>query len=170
MDHIIDRDQLISKLTNFLEQIGLVIKEATLPIETFVPGIHIERGVILYDKSKLSYPGDLLHEAGHLALMKPEERANASGDLEPGEGMDVNSLEPGAILWSYAALTHLHLNPRIVFHENGYKGSSEWYIENFESKNFIALPLLQWMGICASEDEVLAGFEGFPMVTKWLRD
>lgn len=166
----VDRDQVILKITNFLEQIGLSVREATLTDKTFVPGIHIDQGVILYDESRLSYPGDLLHEAGHLALMKPEERARASGDLEPGEGMDINSLEPGAILWSYAALKYLDLDPHVVFHKAGYKGCSEWHIENFESGNYIALPLLQWMGLCRNEEEVEKGLAGFPALTRWLRD
>ncbi|GHE60382.1 MULTISPECIES: hypothetical protein [Roseivirga] len=166
----VDRGQVIFKITTFLEQIGLSVREAILTGETFVPGIRIDQGIILYDESKLTYPGDLLHEAGHLALMKPEERACASGDLEPGEGMNINSLEPAAILWSYAALRYLDLDPHIVFHENGYKDSSEWYIENFEAGNYIALPLLQWMGLCRSEEEVAKGRAGFPVLTKWLRD
>ncbi|WP_420387536.1 hypothetical protein [Roseivirga sp.] len=161
---------IVQQIAEFIKSIGLKIERSDIPSETFVPGIHIDQGVILYDESRLSYPGDLLHEAGHLALMKSEERANASGDLEPGEGMDINSLEPGAILWSYAALKYLNLDPHVVFHEAGYKGSSEWYIENFESGNYIALPLLQWMGLCRSEEEVAKGQAGFPVLTRWLRD
>lgn len=156
-------EHTIAKITSFLSEIGLSIKEAELPEKTFVPGIHIENGAIHYDRSRMTYPGDLLHEAGHLALMLPEDRAMANGDLEPGEGMDVNSLEPGAILWSYLALKNLNIDPKIVFHNAGYKGASDWYIENFESGNYIALPLLEWMGICERNGNSI------PKIKQWLR-
>lgn len=160
--HPVNQD-LISRIITFLTEIGINVLEAKLPEKTFVPGIYIEEGTIKFDRTKLSYPGDLLHEAGHLALILPEDRVKATGDLEPGEGMDINSLEPGAILWSYLAVKHLSIEPKVVFHDAGYKGASDWYIENFESGNYIALPLLEWMGICEGNGNSI------PKIKQWLR-
>ena len=160
-------EYVLVRIAHFIKEIGLSIHERQLPSDTFLPGILIDEGTIYYDSTKLKHPGDLLHEAGHLALMEPEKRALASGDLEPGNGLKPDSLEIGAILWSYAALTHLNIAPEIVFHEAGYKGASDWYIEAFRSGNYVGLPLLQWMGLCAKEDP---NELPFPKMQKWVRE
>ena len=49
----------------------------------------------------------------------------------------------------------------IVFHPGGYKDDSEWLIEQFRSKNYMGLPLLEWMSLCTKEE--------FPKMNKWLR-
>ena len=51
------------------------------------------------------------------------------------------------LLWSYAAAKKIGLAPEVVFHEDGYKGEAIWLREQFESKNYIGLPLLQWLGL-----------------------
>lgn len=161
---------LIDQIKDFIISIGLKAEEGEIPDSTFVPGIYILNGTIWFDRSKLTYPGDLLHEAGHLALMEPKKRPSATGDLEPGDDLKSDSLEIGAILWSYAALKHINLEPKVVFHDAGYRGSSEWYIENFESGNYIGLPLLQWIGLCKKSDDINNNLMGFPHMIEWLRN
>lgn len=162
------QSQILSEIVQFVKEIGLEIQEKKIESNSFLPGIQIELGQILYDTSKLNHPGDILHEAGHLALMKPNERAVASGDLEPGDGktMNQNSLEIGVILWTWAVIKDLGIDPRIVFHQEGYKGSSEWYIKQFEARNYIGLPLLIWMSLTDDLD----GEVPFPKMKKWLRE
>lgn len=41
---------------------------------TLLAGIAIREGVIIVDAEKLSYPGDLLHEAGHIAVTPAHKR------------------------------------------------------------------------------------------------
>ena len=74
-----------------------------------MPGIDIRQGTILVDEARLAHPGDLLHEAGHLAVADPAERGGAR--LSPSDGDEM-----AAIAWSWAALKHLDLDPAIVFH------------------------------------------------------
>ena len=69
--------------------------------------------------------------------------------------------EIAAILWSYAALHHLQLEPTVVFHPDGYRNASNWFIDNFSNKMYIGLPLLEWMGLCDTEN--------FPNMKQWLR-
>ena len=83
---------------------------------------------------------------------------------------DAYGEEIAAMLWSYAALTHLKLNPEIVFHPNGYKGSSSMFIENFTRGNYIGLPLLSWMGLCNVNVQDSDNEPIFPKMKKWLRD
>jgi len=156
------REQII----RFLKEIGIPVVEKTLPGDCFLPGLVLERNTILMDPQRLKYPGDLLHEAGHLAVTSGELRALAGTDeMDPSWPSDGDEL--AAILWSYAALRHLELEPEVVFHPDGYKGQSEWLVEQFNGGNYIGLPLLEWMGFCYTNET--NGIPPFPHMIKWLR-
>jgi hypothetical protein len=47
----------------------------SLPQTTFVPGLDLGSKSIYIDQGKLQFPGDLLHEAGHLAVTAARQRA-----------------------------------------------------------------------------------------------
>ena|SRR5215469_13278743 len=59
---------LTNQIAAFLNEIGLAVRSGAFPEPTFLPNIHVEHGVLLVDDGRLFYPGDLLHEAGHLAV------------------------------------------------------------------------------------------------------
>lgn len=161
-----------STIIDFIRQIGIEVEVAVIEEETFLPGILIKEGKLLVDRDKLLYPGDLLHEAGHLAVMPGRDRQVSAGNI--GEEQEYNkaaSEEMMAIAWSYAALTHLKLPPEVVFHPNGYKGSSAWLIEQYTGGKYIALPTLQWIGLCYDEQRAVEmNTPPFPHMVKWLRD
>lgn len=152
----------------FLESIGIAVIEKKLDESTFLPGLMLGINTIYIDYDKLLYPGDILHEAGHIAVSTPKEReqigTDGIHDLWPTQGDEM-----AAILWSYAALKHLGLPDEFVFHPNGYKGHSQWYIDTFTNGNFIGLPLLQWYGMTGSNEQVSEGFPAFPVMQYWLR-
>ena len=52
----------------FVRGIGIDVRAEPLPDDTFLPGLDIRHGAIVVDEARLSYPGDLLHEAGHVAV------------------------------------------------------------------------------------------------------
>ncbi len=160
-----ENSEYLERILSFIKEIGIKIRETTLDQETFLPGMMIKAGELWVDYDKLKYPGDLLHEAGHIALEEPEKRMNLIGDAGGGG----ESLEIGVLLWTYAVAKHLEIKPEIVFHENGYKGQAAWLIENFQQGSYIGLPLLQWMGLCknTSDDQNQVVF---PEMIKWLRD
>jgi hypothetical protein len=147
-------------IVKFLYSIDITVIKQKLPNDTFLPGLKIFGNSILLDVEKLKYPGDLLHEAGHLAITDAKVRP-LIGTPEIGENWPTDGEEIAAILWSYAACCFLNLDPEIVFHPNGYKNDSKWLIEQFNSKNFIGLPLLEWMNFCNKEE--------FPKMKKWIR-
>lgn len=154
------------KIIGFLNQIGIQVIETELPCDCFLPGLAIQKNFILMDPDRMKYPGDLLHEAGHIAVTAEELRPLIGTEkMDPMWPTDGDEL--AAVLWSYAALKHLELEPEVVFHPNGYKNQSEWLIEQFESENYIALPLLEWMGFCFSKET--NGIAPFPNMIKWLR-
>jgi hypothetical protein len=153
-------------IARFLESIGLGIRAGTVPEQTILPGIQIEDGAMVIDEDRLLYPGDLLHEAGHLAVLSREQRATQGAEA----GADLGN-EIGAICWSYAAAVHLQLDPAIVFHAHGYRGASAWHLETFGTGNYPGLPLLQWMGLTADPERARElGVEPFPNMLRWLRE
>jgi hypothetical protein len=154
---------LTERLAVFLRSIGVDVRAATLPDNTFLPGLAVEHGVILVDEQRLAHPGDILHEAGHLAVADPAERTAAALSPNPGDEMT-------AIAWSYAALRHLDLEPAIVFHPDGYKGGSAAIIENFTNECYFGVPLLQLYGMSVEPRRAAErGVEPYPHMLRWLR-
>ena len=157
----IDNTQNIREtIVNFLQSINIKVVEQELPNDTFLPGLSLYSNSILMDVEKLKYPGDLLHEAGHIAVAEKTIRP-LIGTPKIADDWPTDGEELATILWSYAACRFLNLDLEIVFHENGYKNDSKWLIEQFNNKNYIGLPLLEWMGLCNSTE--------FPTMKKWVR-
>jgi hypothetical protein len=163
-------ETVTEKMVDFINSIGIPCKPKQLGDDTFLPGIQITSGCIFYDPEKMKYPGDLLHEAGHLAMLLPEDRAatgtpdKINGDLEAG------GAEMGAIIWSWAAVKHIGLEPNVVFHEHGYRGGADNLINNFNEGQYFGHELLQWMGMTTAvvRGDDTAEFM-FPKMKNWLR-
>ncbi|MHA3789461.1 hypothetical protein ACX0HA_14715 [Flavobacterium hauense] len=158
----------LQKCIDFIESIGIKVTEKALDESTFLPGLMLGAHTIYVDYDKLKYPGDILHEAGHIAVSSQKEReltgTTAMPDSWPTQGDEI-----AAILWSYAALRHLELPIEFVFHPDGYKNHSSWYIDTFTKGNFIGLPLLQWYGMSHSDDQLSEGLPAFPVMQNWIR-
>lgn len=158
-----------ARITAFLNRIGLPVEKAELTAPTFLPGIRLDAGRLLVDQSKLLYPGDLLHEAGHLALAPPHLRALMSDSLDVSE-LNEASLEVGAIAWSYAAALFLELDPRVVFHKDGYLGGSERLLLSFAMGVYPGLPALVAAGLTLFGDRAREQcLAPFPHMIQWLR-
>lgn len=148
-------------ILDFLSQIGIPVQETQFTEPTFLPGIFIDKGTLYYDPEKLLYPGDLLHEAGHIALMTPEERPVIVGNVKEYR-LPSQDDEMGVMAWTFAATRFLGIPPQVVFHPDGYHGQSESLIYGYESGMNLGLPLLVWMG--------MTSYETFPKMDKWVRD
>jgi hypothetical protein len=160
------KDETTNKIVNFLIEIGLDVETAAINEETFVPGILIDHGTIVIDEDKLKYPGDLLHEAGHLAVLPSDKRRLIQKDAGKKAAEEMM-----AIAWSYAALVHIGLEPEVVFHPDGYRGSSESLIETFTQGRTFGQPTLQWLGMTAEKKLAQEmGIEPYPHMIKWLRE
>jgi hypothetical protein len=159
-------DPITSCLAGFLVSLGLEVAPAELPPGTFLPGLMVRDGKLLIDEAKLAYPGDILHEAGHLALLPAGKRAR----LEDNAGDD-GGFEMAAIAWSYAAILHLEMDPAIVFHPAGYKGGAQAILDNFAQRRFFGVPVLEWLGMTADSKRAAAlGVPPYPHMLKWLND
>jgi len=157
-------DPSATRIVEWLRKIGLTVRLAPLGDDTFLPGVVMEAGGIVVDPERLLYPGDLLHEAGHLATMLPERRAAN----ESNAGREMGD-EIAAQTWSYAAAVHLELAPEIVFHATGYKGSAATLMEAYRDGK-VGVPLLQWMGLTLDRKRAAAASVApYPHMIRWLR-
>ncbi len=159
-----ERDLILKRIFEFFDEISLPYNLGEIPTETFLPGIQIKNGTLQINLKKLKYPGDLLHEAGHIAVSLSTERENLNDNIIENNSEKAGD-EMAVLLWSFAAAKKIGLPSEIVFHEEGYKGEAKWLAEQFESGNYIGLPLLQWMGFTTAE-----GSHAFPKMKMWLRD
>lgn len=127
-------------LLAFLERIGLAWELTDLVEPTLLPGLSIRGGRLLVDGARLAHPGDILHEAGHIAVTAAADRP---------------ALGPAG----------LDIAPEVVFHEGGYKGAAAHILAAFGDGATLGQPLLEWMGLCATGP----GEPGYPAMKRWLR-
>ena len=159
------RAPLVVRLAAFLDEIGVQARPGVVAEDCVLPGIDVDRGVLVIDEARLLYPGDILHEAGHLAVTPPERRAELDHDV----GEDP-ALEMAALAWSYAAALAAGIDPALVFHEHGYKGYAQDILANFQAGHFVGLPILQWVGMAHDEaNATRLGRPAFPAMERWVR-
>jgi hypothetical protein len=157
-------DQVTRAILAFLDRIGIPVVLEALPGDTFLPAMAIRDGTLVVDLARLTYPGDLLHEAGHLAVTDPALPPTLNDVASDG------GEEMAAIAWSYAAALEIGIDPRIVFHDDGYKGGGAHLAEQFQAGNYLAVPLLQWFGMTLDSKRATAeGVAPFPQMQRWLR-
>jgi hypothetical protein len=158
-------DPTVRRMIDFLKGIGVSVRAGSVPETTVVPGIHIERGGLVVDETRLRYPGDLLHEAGHIVVRQRDQWESINGDV----GGDAAE-EMAAIAWSYAAAIHVGIDPAVVFHPAGYKGGSEAIISSLARPGGIGVPMLEWFGMSAGAKKAAElGVAAFPAMLRWTR-
>ena len=161
---------LTTRIVEFLTTIGIKIIPTNLESDGFLPGILVHKGRLLVDEAKLTYPGDLLHEAGHLSIAPSAVRASLGGEVViPGTDMD--AMEVQVTAWAYAAVVHLGLDPKVLFHEGGYRGKSAGLILTYALGVYPGVHGLQAAGMTAThEDARKLGVAPYPHMLKWVRD
>jgi ribosomal protein S18 acetylase RimI-like enzyme len=157
------RGQLIDRLAAFLSEVGLTVEFASVPPDSFLPGLALIPNGLRVDRNALLYPGDMLHEAGHLAVMAPEDRAGS-----PSSHAADPASEMAAIAWSWAAAAHLGIPPELVIHDAGYKGMAPQIRNDFASGKFIGFPILAWLGLTTPATPEQPSI--YPRMLRWLRE
>ena len=160
---------LARRIMAFLGEIGLCVTEAPVPADSFLPGLRIVQGGLQVDLAQLRWPGDLLHEAGHLAVVPAALRASmddALADLPPvPHGSEIE-----ATAWAWAALVHLQLPSSVLFHEGGYHGRSQGLRTTFELGVYLGAAGLVSAGLAASPAQAAStGVAPYPHLLAWLR-
>jgi hypothetical protein len=157
-------DPVACRIAGFLEEIGITVLVESIPAATFLAGLAIRGGCLIVDPDRLEWPGDLLHEAGHIAVSAPELRPSLETLAEDGGD------EMAAIAWSWAAALALGIAPDILFHQGGYKGGSQALVDNFGQGRFIGVPLLQLYEMSIEPHRAEPGGPApYPHMIRWLR-
>lgn len=158
-------DPLVAQIVPFLESIGIPVLVEPVPGDSLLPGATVRGDTLVFDPETLPYPGDLLHEAGHIAVSDPATRSTQS------EVSSNPSEEMAAMAWSYAAAVQIGIDPAHVFHTDGYQGGGEGYLRSYtKGGNGIGVPMLQYYGMSAEPHQAAAlGLEPFPAMARWLR-
>jgi hypothetical protein len=153
-------------ILEFLAGLGMPVRIAEIAGKTFFPGIRILEGGLVVDPVLLEHPGDILHEAGHLAAMEPERRARTTDDAGPNGGEEM-----AATGWAYAATVRLGLDPAVIFHEDSYQGGADSLLENFALGRWLGVPLLQLWGLTLDDRHARElGAKPYPHMLRWLRE
>jgi hypothetical protein len=156
-------------IASFLLSIGITVETRALASSTFLPGVAIEGGRIVYDPDRIEWAGDLLHEAGHLAVTPAALRPmlGGTGETEPAP----HAGEAEATAWAYAAVKALDLDPAVLFHAGGYHGKSQALIRTYGFGSYPGLAGLAAAGMALGPREAAArGMPAYPALLRWLRD
>jgi hypothetical protein len=161
---------LFDKALAFIQSIGIPILFRELNKPCFLPGLSIENGAILIDMDKLKYPGDILHEAGHIAVIPAGDRGTLNADAIKERPMR-DAEEMMAIAWSYAACKYLDIDARFVFHDEGYQKGGSHIADNFDEGRYFGVPMLQWTGMALErKKEEEPDLPVYPAMLKWMRE
>lgn len=159
-------------LLDFLRGIGLEVVETTLPDDTFLPGLELRDGGIRVDPARLPWAGDLLHEAGHLAVL-PEAQRRFVGVFDEDSLQAEHAGEQEAMAWAWAAACHLRLPPEVLIHDGGYHGRGADVLMMYQVG---VIPGLR--GLCEIGMTTAVGFGAemsdsvshYPTMRRWLRE
>jgi hypothetical protein len=159
----------IETILAFLLRVGIEVCFEELKSPTFLPGIAVRDGTLVVDREALEWPGDLLHEAGHLAVLPSSLRQQASDALEVEHPVP-HAGELEAMAWAYAAAVEINLPLTVLFHPGGYKGRSEALILTYSLGVFPGLPGLCATGMATAPRNDDGSGLVYPKMKSWLRE
>ena len=165
----VQNSQALQKCIAFINDIGIKTVLRQVGSDSFLPGLSIDKGCIIIDEDALKYPGDILHEAGHIAVVPANERSTLDATSIAGRP-NREAEEMMAIAWSYAACVHLGIDAGFVFHDQGYKGGGSSLADNFKNGHYFGVPMLQWVGMAIERKNAAMPDEPvYPVLLQWLR-
>lgn len=160
----------LARIVAFLRDIGLDVREGPVADAAFLPGVEVRGGRIVYDPARLAWPGDLLHEAGHIAITPAARRGELPGLLE-GLPVDAHGGEVDATAWAYAACMALGLAPEVLFHAGGYRGHGQDLAMMYSLGVYPGAAGLARAGLThVGGDALSQGLTCYPHMIRWLRD
>jgi hypothetical protein len=161
---------LTQAIVDFLNTTGIPVREGLVVSDSFLPGLCINNGSLVYDRAALRWPGDLLHEAGHIATMPAALRGLLHDSLEQLPTV-AHAGEVEATAWAYAAVIHLGIEPSVLFHPDGYHGRSSELIATYSLGVYPGCFGLAQAGMTLLGAEAAsAAVAPYPHMIKWLRD
>ncbi len=103
----------LDSILAFLDEIKLLASEGVVPPDSCLPGIRVSRGMLVFDRATLRWPGDLLHEAGHIAVTPSSLRAALDDALDSSDSVP-HAGEAEATAWAYVAIVRAQAGMTLV--------------------------------------------------------
>jgi hypothetical protein len=169
-----ENDRLLwaTAAVDFINSIGISIimadtSSATLN-KSFLENVRISQGGLIVDMARV-FPGDILHEAAHLAIIPQHFRALAVDDLDEvnramsayleanSEGLMsypedqlcraiLQSGETEATAWQYAAAQAMGLPDEWLFPSHAYDGTAKDILDSLRYRQYLGINGLQAAG------------------------
>jgi len=187
-----ERQRWAAAAVDFVRSIGISVSEGVAADlkGSFVPGVRIAAGGLIVDIETV-FPGDVLHEAGHLAIIPEQFRHLADGTLRavfnamtqhlkdnpmaiaawPEDRVCRGILQSGeaeAAAWQYAAAQHIGLPDEWLFPPESFQGEPEDTLLRLKANQYFGINGLQsagWTRVHAMGNPTLPLY---PKLTFWL--
>ena len=154
----------------------------------FLDGVEVEQGALLVDPCASA--SNILHEAGHLAILPGRFRRNASGDLsaamermfgevdfsDPDSGIARAAIQCGdaeATAWAWAVGVYLGLPPKTIIKDAEYDGTGAFLRTSLRVGAYAGINGLSHAGFCAVRPGIYATARGlpvYPQLAMWLQN
>ncbi len=167
--NLLPMSELLNSIVTFLNRIGISTTAGQVSSESFLPGIRVTQGTLVFDPDTLRWPGDLLHEAGHIATTPSSLRVLLNDALDDQFTVP-HAGEAEATAWAYAASVYLQLDPSVLFHSEGYRGHSSGLIRSYTLGVYPGVFGLVQAGMAITGPEAsITGVAPYPHMQRWLR-
>jgi hypothetical protein len=93
-----ETEAVLDRIIAFLDGVGVPVGRGEVAETSFLPGVRVQAGGLVVDPARLICPGDLLREAGHIAVTPADRRAGTDEALEFDPGLETLLRGPMAAL------------------------------------------------------------------------
>ncbi len=161
--------ECLAPILTFLTRVGITVRMKAVPDDSFLPGVTVIGGALAVETTKLKWPGDLLHEAGHIAVLPSALRHRANEDLFNQSDVEFAG-ELEAMAWAYAAIVDIGLPIEVLIHDGGYNGRPQALVQMYSFRVYPGLA-----GLCKAGMTAAPGFTEncgpihYPRMLRWLR-
>jgi hypothetical protein len=175
----------VAKAMDFLNGIGLPI--SVVPGATaFLELIRVVDGRLEIDPA--CPVSNVLHEAGHLAVVPSQFRHLMTGDLDEGTRLmfaEINKmgLEPDdplsraamqageceATAWAWAAGEHLGIPPEVIILDSEYENDGEEMRDMLMARQYFGINGLMHAGFCVTRANPRRKLPVYPNLAHWLQ-
>lgn len=166
----------IKKMRMFLSEIGISSK-IVAGSAGFLPGVQIENGTLLIAPN--AAVADVLHEAGHLAVLPSRFREFANDDISavtekmlnetdfsdpdaPEARAAMQSSETEATAWAWAAGKHIGISEKKIILDHHYENGGTALRAMLEAKMYLGINGLRAAGMIAS-------VKSYPKMERWVQ-
>jgi hypothetical protein len=174
------------KTVDFLNGIGLKV-EIERGAQGFIKGVCIRNGALFVDPG--ASPSNILHEAGHLAVLPSRFRQIASDNIsavqtmmmeqvdftDPDNGearLAMQSGDPEASAWAWAAGLAIGLPEGQIIQDHEYQNTGDEVRMMLARKSYLGINGLATTKICALREGPFAdamGLPAYPKLARWLQ-